>query len=149
MLPCNIIEMSPQHALANWSQYLQQEDYEYLIQFVENVKERLPNNKMIVLAGPGRTGKSTLKNEIKAYLGNDLCETWSVRAPEEALYSEHIKVLGFFNGIDEIYRSKKSNQAIINFIQYNQSFIADTIHPEKLHHLLSGYTRIIHMTHIF
>ena len=79
--------MSYQHALAIWSQYLQPEDYTYLIQFVENVKERLPNNKMIVLAGPGRTGKSTLQNEIKAYLGNDLCENWSLRAPEEALYS--------------------------------------------------------------
>jgi hypothetical protein len=141
--------MSQQHALASWSQYLQPEDYEYLIQFVENVKSGMPNNKMIVLAGPGRTGKSTLKNEIKAYLGDDLCENWSVRAPEGALYSEHIKLLGFFNGIDEISRSKKTNQAIINFIQYNQSFIADTIHPEKLNHLLSDYTRIIHMTHIF
>lgn len=141
--------MSQQHALASWSQYLQPEDYNYLIQFVENVKERLPNNTMIVLAGPARTGKSTLQNEIRAYLGDDLCENWSVTAPEKALYSEHIKLLGFFTGIDEISRSKKSNQAIINFIQYNQSFIADTNHPEKLHHLLNGYTRIINMTHVF
>jgi uridine kinase len=104
---------------------------------------------MIVLAGPARTGKTTLQNEIKAYLGDDLCENWPLTAPEKALYSEHIKLLGFFTGIDEISRSKKTNQAIINFIQYNQSFIADTNHPEKLHYLLEGYTRIIHMTHVF
>ena len=74
--------MSQQHALASWSQYLQPEDYEYLIQFVENVKNGMPNNKMIVLAGPGRTGKSTLKNEIKAYLGDDSVSYTHLRAHE-------------------------------------------------------------------
>jgi tRNA A37 threonylcarbamoyladenosine biosynthesis protein TsaE len=140
-----------QHALANWSQYLKNDDYDYLIQFVENIKERMPNknNKMIILTGPARTGKTTLQNEIKGYLGDELCENWPVTSPESALYSEHIKLLGFFSGIDAIYRSKKTNQAIINFIQYNQCFIADTNNFEKIHNLLLGYVRIIHITHVF
>ena len=68
---------------------------------------------MIILTGPARTGNSTLQNEIKEYLGNELCENWPVTSPESALYYEHIKLLGLFSGIDAIYRSKKTNKQLL------------------------------------
>ena len=46
--------------LYNWNQYLSDEDYNYLIQYIENIKNNNQNNKMIILSGPSRTGKSTL-----------------------------------------------------------------------------------------
>jgi predicted AAA+ superfamily ATPase len=114
------------HYLDNWKQYLYVADYNYLIQYIENIKNNIPNDRMIILSGPGRSGKSTLQTDITKYLGN-----------------------GFFCEIDEIYRSKKSNQAIVNFIKYKQSFIASTNHIEKIPVTLLEYSKIINMTHIF
>ena len=141
-----------QHQLNSWMQYLNSDDYEFLIQYVENVKNGTPNDKMIVLAGPARTGKTTLQNEIKSYLnylGQELWDQWPVRSAGDVIYNENIRRLGFFTGIDEIYRSRKSNQAIVNFIKFKQSFIADTNHFDKNNSALLDHIRIIHMTHVF
>jgi hypothetical protein len=141
-----------QHQLSNWVQYLPADDYEFLIQYVENVKNGKPNDKMIVLAGPARTGKTTLQNEIKSYLnylGQELWLNWPLRSAGDMIYNENIRQLGFFTGIDEIYRSRKSNIAIVNFIKFKQSFIADTNNIDKISTILSNHIRIIHMTHVF
>lgn len=36
------------HYLDNWIPYLTQEDYNYLVTFVENIKNGIPNDKMII-----------------------------------------------------------------------------------------------------
>jgi predicted AAA+ superfamily ATPase len=135
------------HYLDNWKQYLYVTDYNYLIQYVENIKNNIPNDRMIILSGPGRTGKSTLQTDITSYLGNEKCENFSMNC--DFIYNETIKPLGFFCGIDGISRSKKSNQAIVNFIKYKQSFIASTIYIEKVPGILLEYSKIINMTHVF
>lgn len=136
-----------QHHLDNWKQYLTNEDYNYLIQYVENIKNNIQNDKMIILFGPGRSGKSTLKNDIHTYLGDEFCGTYMMSG--EIIYSENIKKIGFFCGIDEIHNSKKKNRAIINLIKYKQSFIADTNHIESVNNNLLEYCKIIRMEHIF
>jgi ABC-type uncharacterized transport system ATPase subunit len=138
-----------QHELNSWSQYLTADDYDFLIKYVENVKNGIPNDKMIVLAGQARTGKTTLQNEIKSYLGEELWQQWPVRSAGDMIYDEKIRRVGFFTGIDEIYRSRKSNQAIVNFIKFKQSFIADTNNADKINDILSNHIRIIYMTHVF
>jgi ABC-type phosphate/phosphonate transport system ATPase subunit len=141
-----------QHQLSDWAQYLKADDYKFLIQYVENVKNEIPNDKMIVLAGPERSGKTTLQNDIKFHLnytGIQLWDEWPVRSAGDVIYNKKIRRLGFFTGIDEIYRSKKSNQAIINFIKYKQSFISDTQYIDKINNILLDHIRIIHMTHVF
>ena len=135
------------HYLDNWKQYLSADDYNYLIQYVENIKNNIQNDKMIILSGPGRTGKSTLERDIRTYLGDKNCGDFSMTC--DFIYNETIKPLGFFCGIDIISRSKKTNQAIINFIKYKQSFIASTIHIEKVNTKLLEHSRTINMTHIF
>ena len=62
------------YSLSNWKPYISEDDYDYLIHFVENAKNNFPNNKMIVLLGNGgRNGKTKLITEIANYLGNDNC----------------------------------------------------------------------------
>jgi len=102
---------------------------------------------MIILYGPGKTGKSTLQNDIITYLGSEKCGHCYMNC--DFIYNKTIQPLIFFCGIDTISRSKKSNQAIINFIKYKQSFIASTIHIEKVSNNLLEYSKIITMTHIF
>jgi len=135
------------HYLEAWKQYLAEDDYSYLIQYVENVKNDISNDKMIILSGEGRTGKTTLKNNIQTYLGDEKCGDFMISG--EIIYNENIKKLGLFCGIDDIYSSKKNNNAIINLIKYKQSFIADTIRIEKVKSKLLEHSRIIKMTHVF
>jgi adenylylsulfate kinase-like enzyme len=135
------------HYLDNWKQYLTDNDYNYLIQYVENIKNNIPNEKMIILSGPGKTGKTTLKNDIQTYLGDELCGIYMMSG--EMIYSENIKKLGFFCGIDEIHRSKKNNIAIINLIKYKQSFISETNNIERVNNKLLEFSKIIKMDHIF
>jgi ABC-type phosphate/phosphonate transport system ATPase subunit len=133
--------------ITSWEQYLTNEDYAYLAKYIENIKNGISNDKMIILAGPSRSGKSTLIKDIISYLSDDLCGYFPISC--DFIYCESIKPLGFFNGIDEISRSKKKNQAIINFIKYKQSFIADTNNIERVNNKLIEHSKIIMMTHIF
>jgi ABC-type phosphate/phosphonate transport system ATPase subunit len=133
--------------ITSWEQYLTNEDYVYLIQYIENIKNGILNDKMIILAGPGRSGKSTLIRDIMSYLTDDLCRCYPMSG--DFIYYETIKPLGIFSGIDEISKSKKNNQAIINFIKYKQSFIADTTNIERVNNKLLEHSKIITMTHIF
>lgn len=136
-----------QHRLHEWKNYLGDEDYEYLIEYIENVKQNISNDKMIILSGQARTGKTSLIRDIKAYLGDETCEYFTMSG--ELIYLENIKKLGFFCGIDEIAKSKKNNRAIINLIKYKQSLIAETINVENVNKELLKYSKIIKMEHIF
>ena len=117
-----------------------------VIQYVENIKNNIPNDKMIILSGLSRSGKSTLKKNIETYLGNNICGNFIMSG--EMIYNENIKKLGFFCGIDEIYNSKNII-AIINFIKYKQSFIAETNHIERVNNKLLEFSKMINMDHIF
>jgi len=101
----------------------------------------------MIFAGPGRTGKSTLQRNIIYYLGNELCGNCDMSC--DFIYDENIKKLGLFCGIDDISRSKKKNQAIINFIKYKQSFIADTNHIERVNKTLLEHSKVISFNHVF
>ena len=136
-----------QHYLDNWKQYIKYEDYQYLVQYIENIKNNVSNDKMIILYGPSRSGKSTLKNDIQTYLGDETCGTYMMSG--EIIYSENIKKLGFFCDIDQIYSSKKNNIAIINLIKYNQSLVSDTNNIERVNNKLLDFSKIIKMDHIF
>lgn len=134
------------HSLHTWSQYLTNDDYNYIIEYIENVKHNLANDRMIVLSGEGRTGKSTLINDICNYLGPELCGNCPMSG--EFIYYE-MKRLGIFCALEEIARSKKQNQVIINCIKYKQSFIAATNHAEQINPNLLQYCRVITMEHVF
>jgi ABC-type lipoprotein export system ATPase subunit len=67
-----------QHYLDNWKQYLTEGDYNYLIRYIENIKNNISNDKMIILSGPARSGKSTLINNIQTYLGDEICGVYGM-----------------------------------------------------------------------
>jgi|TARA_R110002073_G_scaffold106422_2_gene240160 hypothetical protein len=133
----------------SWNKYLTNEDYVYLVQYIENIKNGVSNDKMIILVGPGRSGKTTLTKHISSYLGHDMCGVYCCMYPGDIIYDENIKPLGFLSGINEIFKSKKDNQAIINLIKYKQSFIVGTPNIERVNKKLLEHSKIIMMTHIF
>ena len=133
------------HALDNCKPYLNEEDFEYLINYVENSKNNLPNNKFLILLGNGgANGKSTLITEIENYLGNEnfrRCDTNG-----SAFFEPIVKVI-HISAIDEY--KKKYIQQLKNVIQYGQSIIADTNNIEKINKNLLDCVRIIKMEHKF
>ena len=131
------------HALDNWKPYLNEEDFEYLINYVENSNNNLPNNKFLILLGNGgANGKSTLITEIENYLGNEnfrRCDTNG-----SAFFLKIVKLV-HIPAIDEY----KQIQQLKNIIQYGQSIIAETNNIEKINKNLLDCIRIIKMEHKF
>jgi len=78
----------------NWEQYLTNEDYVYLIQYIDNIKNGILNDKMIILVGPSRSGKSTLQKNISSYLGDELCGDYQLSC--DFIYNENIKTIRIF-----------------------------------------------------
>jgi hypothetical protein len=133
------------HILDNWKPYLIGEDFKYLINYVENCKNNLPNNKLLILLGNGgANGKSTLITEISNYIGNEnfrKCDT------NGSAFLEPIVKLIHIPSIDEY--KKKYIQQLKNVIQYGQSIIAETNNNEKINKKLLDCVRFIKMEHKF
>jgi ABC-type cobalamin/Fe3+-siderophores transport system ATPase subunit len=128
-----------------WKQYLSDEDISYLRTFVNNLKNNLPNDKMIILSGKnGRNGKTTLIKEIIQYIGENNCHDC---APDNNVFSLPIKPLVVFNGIESYH--KKQVPLLINIITYKQSIIADTNRIEKVDTSLLEVSKVINMFHEF
>ena len=131
--------------LDEWKPYLTDEDISYLITFVDNLKNNLPNDKMIILSGKnGRNGKTTLLKEIIQYIGDNNCHDC---APDNNVFSLPIKPLVVFNGIESYH--KKQVPLLKNIITYKQSIIADTNRIENVNPSLLEVSKVINMFHQF
>jgi ABC-type uncharacterized transport system ATPase subunit len=132
----------------DWSLYLKPADFEYLNQYVENIKNGVLNDKMILLVGKPGTGKSTLMNDVQDYLGDKLCGNFPISC--EFIFYENIKKLGFLRGLDDAtVCTDKITQAIVNLIKYKQSFIADVNDEDKVSYEIIGHCYVIEMEHVF
>jgi ABC-type phosphate/phosphonate transport system ATPase subunit len=141
------------NALEGWFRYLKQEDFEYLIQYIENIKNGIPNHEMIILFGHGCNGKTTLINEIITHLGDELInEVYDVR---ELICEEDIRPLVLLR--EEILHRTTQNykyirtfaNAVINFINYGVSFIGIAYQLDTVNERILEHSRIIEMTHRF
>lgn len=138
----NIIKMSL-NQLEKVEQYLTDDDYHYLIQYIENIKNDIPNDKMIILCGPGGCGKTTLINHIQTYLGKENYDRYPMSG--DIIYIENIKKLVIIPFIDSTYNNnyKKNSNAILNLIKYKQSIITVAYDITKVNKKLLEYSRII------
>lgn len=140
------------NALQGWFQYLKQEDFEYLIQYIENIQNGIPNHEMIILLGHPCTGKTTLIEDIQTYLTPEICQWGDVH---ELIYEENIKpfiLLAPECLLDTHYnyKSRQNNvNSIINFIRFGISFITAAYNLNRMNTKFLEHSRIIEMTHIF
>lgn len=133
------------HELNLWKQYLNEKDHEYLINYVDNIKNNILNYKLLILLGnEGANGKSTLINQISNYIGKEnfrKCDTYGSAFLEPIVKLVHIPAINDYK--------KKYIQQLINVIQYGQSVIAETNDFDKIDKDLLNYVKIIHMDHRF
>lgn len=129
-----------------WKPYLSGADVSYLITFVDNLKNNVPNDRMIILSGKnGRNGKTTLINEIIQYSGENNCHNCDLNGSS---FSLPIKPLVVITGGIESYH-KKQVPLLKNIITYKQSIIADTNKIEKVNPSLFEVSKVINMFHQF
>lgn len=131
--------------LGRWERYLTAEDYRYLMQFVQNVKLGFPNDKMLILYGTGRNGKTTLIKEICEYLGEENCGDF----PDNILGYENIPKLGIYQDFTDIGAEDIKINIIVNLIKYKQSLIAETCIIGDVDPRILERSRVINMEHIF
>lgn len=145
------------NTLHQWAPYLNGEDLTYLIQYIENIKNGVPNDKMIILYGPGPSGKTTLMREIKTYLGDDFCgEEYH---PNKLIEEDNIKPLIFLDEgtLDDTVRYAKHRyntnrikvNSIVNFIKFGVSFIIATNEIDTINTKIIENSKIIMMNHCF
>ncbi len=134
--------------LENWKDYVSVDDYNYLNLFIQNIVNNQGNEKMILLVGPGSTGKTTLIRQMKEFLGNDKYSDYSLSFAINIIYQNEIKPLGIFNEFDETF-TEKNSRTIINMIKYKQSFIGSTNEVSTFPANLLEHCRVIQMNHTF
>lgn len=71
--------------LAQWSQYINPEDFAILREFTYNTANNIPFDKLLIFCGPGGEGKTTLVNELFSLIGKDNC------VYEELIYKSNNK----------------------------------------------------------
>jgi len=77
-----------EYGLIKWKKHLSDDDYNYLTHFVDNMRNGVRNDKMMILCGPGGIGKTTLHENIYSYLVKD---TWA-DSPERQILLEDEKL---------------------------------------------------------
>ena len=135
--------------LDNWEQCMTKDDYDYLINFVENIQNNKPNDKMIILAGSknGKNGKTLLINEIQIQIGSDNFLD-STELVTDNPFFQPIRKLIYLTGL-ETWKNKKNIQQLLNVLEYKQSIITDTNRVEDINIEILNKSRIIQMTHEF
>ena len=53
------------------------------------------------------------------------------------------------SGLCKIRRSKKKNNAIINLIKYQQSFMSEAVSLKEVNDKLLDFSKVIKMEHVF
>ncbi len=133
------------HVLDIWKPYLSFDNFHHLIQFVENSKNNVHNNKLLILLGNGGpNGKSTLISHISKYIGEEnfrLSDTNGSGFFDPTVKLIHIPAIDNYN--------RKHIQNLINIIHSGQSIIAETNSILNININLYDHIKIIHMLHRF
>lgn len=136
-------------------EYLSEDDYLYLIEYIDNIKNNILNDKMIILLGPGATGKSTLIGDIRVSLDEYGYQCYKLPILDLHFCCLDDVKLATFDGIDDYLEeeyednSKMITKNIINMIKNKLSLIVPANEYNKIDPEIIEYSRIINMTHVF
>ena len=135
------------HVLDKWKPYLAEEDYEYLISYVEKCKNNLPNHKLLLLFGEGGNGKSTLITEIEKYVDNDSFIKGDTTSGHASGFEPIVKIV-HVRAIEN-YKKEYLQKLLRDVVDYGQSVIAEISRMEQIGENILDIVRIIKMEHRF
>ncbi len=131
------------HQLDNWKQYLVPSDFQYLLNFVHNIQNHLPNQQILILYGTGNTGKTTLIKHISEIIGTQNVKPPFYNFNKTQLTSQLIH----FSELHQYTHTTILN--ILQFLLNGHSVIIDHNSFEHLPATLLHHAKIITMTHTF
>ena len=136
------------HILHSWKQHLSLSDYETLLHFVENAKNDLPNEKVLILSGVGKNGKTTLLNEILFYIGiQNVHECNDARYMDFNNFTKNNFII--HGGIEHFKSKKRYTTQLLNVIENKKSVFSDTNKLDLVESNIFDKAIIITMKHIF
>lgn len=59
--------------IIKFKNYMQNDYYNYLYEYVENIKNNIINKKVIIIVGTGRSSIVSIINDIEKYIGKNYC----------------------------------------------------------------------------
>lgn len=128
-----------QHELHKWKKYMSNDDYIYFIKYIDNAKNKIPNDRLLIFFG-NEIGKKLIIREISNYVGNAnfmLSDTYGCGFFRPTVKIVHIP------GIDN-YQPKYIQQ-LVNIIQYGQSIIGETFNVKNIDSFILENSKIINI----
>lgn len=130
----------------NWREFLSPSDFTFLIEFIDNADMNLHNNKILILCGPPRTGKTTLIKDIKHYIGQKNFHDNNYLEGEKFFQPSRLAIhICAING----YHDEKYISILKEIFETNMSIISDTNNIVTIHPSILNNSHIIYMKHIF
>ena len=125
-----------------WSSYLIEKDYNYFLSFTYNLKNNISNDKILILHGLPRTGKTTLIKEMKKIVGEEHFHNNSFLEGEK--FFQPRKRAIHICGIQQ-YQEKKYVDSIKTMFQMEISIISDTNYLHNVQQEILDNAYVIHM----
>ena len=119
--------------ITKFKNYMQNDYYNYLYEYVENIKNNIKNEKIIIIVGTGRSSITTIINDIVKYIGEDYC---SRNIFENS--NNHNKLL-----ILDLEINNKNIITLKNLINNNISIIGTSYNITEINESLNEISKII------
>lgn len=127
-------------SIQKWKDYLSNEDYNFLINYINNLNNDIINDKILILYGEGGTGKTTLINDIRKNI-----KQYKITIPSGFSYDK-IKCIYEYNPAGRRYYVET---ILDSFEKSNQSIIIETISLENIDKKILEKSKIIYLTNVF
>ncbi len=125
--------------------YLTEDQQDHILDFVNNAKNGIKNDKMIILLGSGKNGKTSLVEEIKREL-DSYCENFKL---SNLINNPNRKMIILDN--DNLFRMRVSEQEILYYLicDRKENIIATANSLKSIPCCILEHSLVIHMKHAF
>ena len=125
--------------------YLTEDQQDHILNFINNAKNGMKNDKMIILLGSGKNGKTSLMNEIKREL-DSYCDNFKLR---NLINNPTRKMIILDN--DNLFRMRVSEQEILYYLicDRKENIIASANSLKSIPDYILDHSLVINMKHTF
>jgi hypothetical protein len=125
--------------------YLTEDQQDHILDFVNNAKNGIKNDKMIILLGSGKNGKTSLVEEIKREL-DSYCENLKL---SNLINNPNRKMIILDN--DNLFRMRVAEQETLYYLicDRKENIIATANSLKSIPDCILDHSLVIHMKHAF
>jgi hypothetical protein len=121
--------------IIKFKNYMQNDYYNYLYEYIENIKNNIKNEKIIIIVGTGRSSITTIIDDIEKYMGKKYCYKNIFEK-----YNTDNKLL-----ILDLAITNKNIDILNNLIDNNISIIGTSYNVTEINESLNKISKIINI----